>query len=1002
MITTGAVLDIKISSWNCNGRLTQAINFIGQFVKSHHIIHLSETKHNNFTQFNIPTGFVPISKPGIRKGDFDRGGNILFVKAHIRKYIKKFRYFEWGIILYFEYSVLIFIYLVPEYSRYYRDESLSEFFNILKRIEQSGKDGFVIGDHNGRMGDFDFPGKIYDLNVDRSTNAQGILLASIYKSCEFYPINHLNIGYYTYTGNFTYVKSDKKSQIDYLFTNRHYKVKSFNIVEKSLESSDHKMLQCSLRLTLTLSTKALKLWAKDSNIVGKLEQQKVFRVNFNIDEHKLQREVQNIVIDYNNDLQSGIIIAENSITNFNGRLQKAMINCKEKGRTLKVTENWASSDSRTLWKHIDWSGKSTSTKSYDKPADDETYDFFTKLYAPKDEPLVEDFAIESNTYIPVTDDPITIKEVKDAFRQQKSGYNYTKRTLEPVKYILFDTVHVLFNIVFFAVVAATWAPTMLFTVAKKGNLTLPKNWRGIQMCEYLNAWYDRILSNRLKQWMSIDEFQTAYQKGKSCNTQIFTLRTITELGKKKKTPIFVTFIDLEKAFDRVRRPTMLQVLSNNGLGYNMLNAIKNLYSNTNVILHKIGNFRSTLGIRQGAVSSVYIFIIFINGLFKYLRDRFTVHNILGKIHNLIHADDTIIIDTNLTNMKLKIAATIEFFQRIKQNINSGKTKFMIIGNNSNKLKNDLLINNINISYSSKEKYLGHYVTDDNSMQKSIELDIEERGANVIIKYRNFVNNHPTTTLEICLKVFQACFCTTILSNCETWGPWIPRKVLTLYNLGLKLALGVRNNTPTALIFLETRQPYVYAMIRKRQYNFWLNLDKRPGTEMYNLINRASDIKYITHYKNLEKNYENVEQVFTTLNDKFYEDNWKKIIEANDTNTKLKTYHQIYNNCENLPKYSLSLNSKARKNQKIVSSYIMSSHDLETEKGRWSQIPKEERTCKQCNNDAAETLCHFLYRCSKFNHIRNHYMDYPTSENLAEFFNWKNYERILVELHSHRK
>ena len=84
------------------------------------------------------------------------------------------------------------------------------------------------------MGDFDFPGKIYDVNVDRSTNVQGMLLASNYRSCEFYPINHLNTGWYTFTGNFTCIKSDKKSQIIYLFTNRHSKVKPFNIVEKSL------------------------------------------------------------------------------------------------------------------------------------------------------------------------------------------------------------------------------------------------------------------------------------------------------------------------------------------------------------------------------------------------------------------------------------------------------------------------------------------------------------------------------------------------------------------------------------------------------------------------------------------------------------------------------------------------------------------------------------------------------------------------------------------------
>ena len=53
-----------------------------------------------------------------------------------------------------------------------------------------------------------------------------------------------------------------------------------------------------------------------------------------------------------------------------------------------------------------------------------------------------------------------------------------------------------------------------------------------------------------------------------------------------------------------------------------------------------------------------------------------------------------------------------------------------------------------------------------------------------------------------------------------------------------------------------------------------------------------------------------------LYDKFYEDSWKKIMEAN---TKLKTYYQIYNNCENLPTQNLSSKSIGRKNQKTVSS-----------------------------------------------------------------------------------
>ena len=100
------------------------------------------------------------------------------------------------------------------------------------------------------MGDFDFPGKIYDVNVDRSTNVQRMLLASIYKSCEFYPINHLNTGWYTFTILLT--ENQIKSQLIICLPTDI--VKSFNIVEKSLKSSDHKMFQCSLTLTVILST----------------------------------------------------------------------------------------------------------------------------------------------------------------------------------------------------------------------------------------------------------------------------------------------------------------------------------------------------------------------------------------------------------------------------------------------------------------------------------------------------------------------------------------------------------------------------------------------------------------------------------------------------------------------------------------------------------------------------------------------------------------------------
>ena len=65
-----------------------------------------------------------------------------------------------------------------------------------------------------------------------------------------------------------------------------------------------------------------------------------------------------------------------------------------------------------------------------------------------------------------------------------------------------------------------------------------------------------------------------------------------------------------------------------------------------------------------------------------------------------------------------------------------------------------------------------------------------------------------------MKVFQACFCSAILSNSVRWGQWIPKTATTLYHQCLKLALDIRKSTPTALVFLESRQPSVTALYEK--------------------------------------------------------------------------------------------------------------------------------------------------------------------------------------------
>ena len=60
-------------------------------------------------------------------------------------------------------------------------------FLTLENIALSGKDGFVIGDHNGRHGEMNFNNRNYETNIGTVINAQGKLLALFYDQCSFYP-----------------------------------------------------------------------------------------------------------------------------------------------------------------------------------------------------------------------------------------------------------------------------------------------------------------------------------------------------------------------------------------------------------------------------------------------------------------------------------------------------------------------------------------------------------------------------------------------------------------------------------------------------------------------------------------------------------------------------------------------------------------------------------------------------------------------------------------------
>ena len=94
---------------------------------------------------------------------------------------------------------------------------------------------------------------------------------------------------------------------------------------------------------------------------------------------------------------------------------------------------------------------------------------------------------------------------------------------------------------------------------------------------------------------------------------IFTIKQIIEKRREFNLETHMAFLDLKKAFDRVNRNQLWQILNRRGIPNHLIEVIKSLYRNTSIqidtgrkILHKM---YVNQGVRQGCNLSPALFNI---------------------------------------------------------------------------------------------------------------------------------------------------------------------------------------------------------------------------------------------------------------------------------------------------------------------------------------------------------------------------------------------------------
>ena len=218
---------------------------------------------------------------------------------------------------------------------------------------------------------------------------------------------------------------------------------------------------------------------------------------------------------------------------------------------------------------------------------------------------------------------------------------------EPAEPIVLERFHaILVEVWTGGEVPQQWKDAIIKVLYKKSDRSNCNNYRGISLLSHAGKVLLKLVANHFSDYCEahgiLADEQCGFRPERSTIDMLFVVRRLQELARRRRIPLYMCFVDLQKAYDSVDRELLWKVLARAGVPEEMIAVIRQFHDGMQAQVRMDDGelsdwFEVTQGLRQGCVLSPLLFNIFFAAATEVILVRFSEDDTI--LNDLVYLEE---------------------------------------------------------------------------------------------------------------------------------------------------------------------------------------------------------------------------------------------------------------------------------------------------------------------------------------------------------------------------